>query len=81
MKEYPQEQCTNCDKKSSSWCVCKECRKNAKIVKQIRKLTAQADNWNIKAKKILGDETYVPLSQIIKNIGKIVGKTNVKEKK
>ncbi len=37
MKEYPQEDCINCNKKSTSWCVCKQCRKNAKIVEKALK--------------------------------------------
>lgn len=36
MKEFPQEECTNCNKESGSWCVCKQCRNNAKIVKKIK---------------------------------------------
>jgi len=36
MKEHPQEDCTNCTKGVTHWCVCKKCRNNAKIVKNLK---------------------------------------------
>lgn len=43
VKEYPQPSCTNCDKNSSSWCVCKTCRKNSEIIKRMNNLLKQID--------------------------------------
>jgi len=37
MKESPQEDCTNCTKGVTHWCVCKKCRNNARIVERIRR--------------------------------------------
>jgi len=72
MKEYPQKKCTNCDKKETSWCVCKQCRKNAQIVKQLIKGTKKMDTWQRKATGKLKDYPYIDIRTVVKELKSMV---------
>ena len=72
MKEYAQPCCTNCDKNSGSWCVCKTCRKNAKIVKKLRVGLSNMTLFKKSCKKQLGSEPYLNIESIIKELRALI---------
>lgn len=83
MKEHPQEKCTNCDKKDTSWCVCKVCRNNseqiAKLTKIYSKVVAIVDDWALMA-HIHGDRPSKTDEKILKQYVKILKKIGVIKK-
>lgn len=72
MKEIPQKDCTNCTKGVTHWCVCKKCRKNAQIVKQLIKGTKKMDTWQRKATEKLKDYPYIDIRIVVKELKSMV---------
>ena len=71
-REYPQPECTNCNKKSGSWCVCSQCRKNAKIVKNLKKGLKDMTIFQKACKKQLGSQPYLNITSIIAELKRLV---------